>query len=122
MFRQPENEDLDVVVNKFYLIMIDLVSEVQHGIENMWMRGKSNRRINHPRFGKHTSRNYLKTFPAAAPSYFSDKNWWCVGKDAERRTCSSLNWKVQQKRIQSIKFVLLILDELMPGYIPKTSE
>ena len=39
--------------------MIALVSELERGIENLWMWGKLSGRINYSNFGKETSRNYL---------------------------------------------------------------
>ena len=61
------------MVKKSYTIIIDAVSEVECGCENLWRRGSSNGRRNYPNFGQYMNLNYFKVFMSPSAYCFCEK-------------------------------------------------
>ena len=122
-FYDADLEDPDQLVKIAYTIMIAAVSEVEQGVENLWKRGRSNGRRDYPNFGQYMSKNTFKVFQSAAPYCFCDKKYWYVDKrdrpwDIFLPCLNSYN----EKRRNLVVTVLLMLDESMSGWRPKTSK
>ena len=111
------------MVRVCYTLLIAAASEMETGIENLWKSGKSGCRHQYPDFGKYISIHYFKAFVAAAPYCWCDKKHWYQDKGDE-------NFSVIQpcidgyndNRKKLLKAVLLMLDESMSGWRPKTSK
>ena len=91
--------------------MIASVSKVECGIENLWMRGKSNGRSDYPKFGKHMSRIYFKAFSSAEPCYFADKKWLHVDKRGRMwgMILPCVTSTIKNKEIDQIYFISIRL-------------
>jgi hypothetical protein len=103
--------------------MIAAVSEVEQGVENLWKRGRSNGRRDYPNFGRYMAKNTFKAFQSAAPYCFCDKKYWHIDKrdrpwDIFLPCLNSYN----EKRKKLVVTILLMLDESMSGWKPKTSK
>ena len=103
--------------------MIAAATEAEAGVENLWKKGPSGGRHEHPDFGQYISQKMFKLFQAAAPYCWCDKSHWFE----ERRDKS---WAIfepclnqyNSRRKNMLKAVLLLmLDESMSGWRPKTS-
>ena len=122
-FHDEDAEDPDWKVKRAYTLLIAAASEVESGVENLWKQGKSNGRRDYPDFGQFMPLNYFKAFQAAAAYCWSDKKYWHM----ERR---NIPWEVffpclqsfNERRRNLIMAVLLMLDEAMAGWRPKTSK
>ena len=122
-FHDPKFDDPDHLVRVCFTLLIAAATEVHHGVENLWKRGKSNGRHDYPDFGKYIPKNYFKAFLAAAPYCWCDKKFWYQNKD--ERMWDIFLPCIQQyngKRRLLLKVVLLLLDESMSGWRPKTSK
>ena len=75
VFHQQDHVDQCYLAKTRYLIIIVSVSEVQYGIENLSLRGRSSGRLNNLNFGRCAGRNYFKSFVSAAPYCFADDKW-----------------------------------------------
>ena len=103
--------------------MIAASAEVEVGVENLWLRGKSNGRRHYPNFGQYLPQNTFKAFQCAAPFCFCDSKYWYI--EARDRP-----WDIflpcldafNKKRRHLIKLRLLMMDESMSGWRPKTSK
>ena len=97
--------------------------KVESGIENLWKKGKSKGRRDYPNFGKYMPVNYFKAFVCAAPYCFCDEKYWYEDKrDQPFDVFLPCLEKFNEKRRDLIEVVLLILDESMSGWRPKTSK
>ena len=122
-FHDPEAADTDWFVKNCYLILIAASTEVEVGVENLWRRGKSNGRRNYPNFGQYVGQNTFKAFQSAAPYCFCEQKYWYHDRrdrlwDVFLPCLNSFN----QRRRHLIKLRLLMLDESMSGWRPKTSK
>ena len=121
VFHDPDADDPDWIVKQCYLLLIAAVTEADVGVENLWKRGRSGGRHNYADFGKYLPKNTFRAFQNASPLMFCDReNWYLDDRDKDwgifRPCLSSFNDK--RKRIFST--VLLMLDESMSGWRPKT--
>ena len=85
--------------------------------------GRLNGRKDAANFGRYMSKNFFKAFIAAAPYCFAEKKWWYVDQrdkpwDIYLPCISQYN----KKRQMLIRVLLLVLDESMSGWRPKTSK
>jgi hypothetical protein len=123
-FEDPEAEaDLDWKVKQAYTLMIAAASEIVNEVENLWKRGPSGGRHDYPDLGKYMPINHFKVFQAAAPSCWCEKKHWYVEK--RDRSWDIFRPCLQQMNSQQSKLLktrLLMLDELMSGWRPKTSK
>jgi len=123
VFHDPEAEDPDWRVRVCYTLLIAAASEIEVGVENLWKSGPSGGRHSYPDFGKYMPINYFKAFQHAAAYCWCPEDFWYIPKDDKPwevilPCLQALNDK--QKELLSV--VLLILDELMSGWRPKTSQ
>ena len=122
-FHDPDADDPDWRVRVCYTLMIAAASEIEVGVDNLWKRGPSGGRHEFPHFGQYMPVNYFKCFRAAAPFCWCDKKHWYAAK-------ADTPWDVflpcvadfNDKRQQLLKAVLVVLDESMSGWRPKTSK
>ena len=105
------------------MILIAAISEVDCGVENLWKRGRSNGRRDLPNFGKYMSKNYFKAFVSTATYCFAEKKWWYVDRrDRPWDIYLPCLSKYNERRQQLVKTLLLVSDESMSGWCPKTSK
>ena len=122
-FDDPEANDPDWRVKRCYTLLIAASCEVECGIDNLWKNGQGNGRKELPNFGKYVPRDAFKAFCSAAPYAFCNRKYWYIDKrdrpwDIFMPCISSYNLK----RRNIIKSVLLLLDESMSAWRPKTSK
>jgi hypothetical protein len=117
------SEGPDVLVRIGYTLLIAAATEVHRGVDNLWKRGPSGGRHDYPDFGRYMQKNHFRAFLAAAPYCWCDKKNWYLPRDEK-------NWSIfepvlnqfNEKRRRLLKVVLLMLDESMSGWRPKTSK
>jgi hypothetical protein len=117
------DEDPDWVVKQCYLLLIAAVTEADVGVENLWKFGESGGRREYANFGKYIPINYFKTFLSCAPYMFCDKKYWYEPYEEK-------GWEIFQPVINSFNLrrrnlfsvSMLMLDESMSGWRPKTSK
>jgi hypothetical protein len=123
-FHDSDNpEGVDWIVRAGYTIIIAASTEIHHGVDNLWKRGKSSGRSRYPDFGQYLPKNVFKAFLSAAPYCWCDKKHWYKPRDEKL-------WEIflpcldsfNEKRRNLVKVVLLMLDESMSGWRPKTSK
>lgn len=106
-----------------YLLMIASVAEAETGMDNLWKRGESGGRRRHPDFGQYVPQSYFKCFQAACAFVFAEKKWWYVDKrDKDWDIFTPVLESFNEKRRSLFKCVLLMLDESMSAWKPKTSK
>jgi Transposase IS4 len=122
-FNRPNDPDPDWIVKNCYLLVLAAVGEVKLGVDNLWKKGPSVGRKDYPDFGRYVPVHYFKAWQAAAPMMWCDEKYWYE----DRR---NMDWGVfvpivkayNGKRSAMMKTVLLMLDESMSGWRPKTSK
>ena len=126
-FYQPNapwhNDDPDHLIRICYTLLLAAATEVHHGVDNLWMSGPSSGRHPYPDFGKYIPKNYFKAFLSCAAYCWCDEKHWYLQQDEGTwdifKPClQSFN----DKRRSLVKTVLLLLDESMSGWRPKTSK
>ncbi len=122
-FEDPEAEDPDWKVKQAYTLMIAAASEIENGVENLWKRGPSGGRHDYPDFGKYMPINHFKVFQAAAPYCWCEKKHWYVEKrDRSWEIFGPCLQQMNSRRSKLLRTRLLMLDESMSGWRPKTSK
>jgi hypothetical protein len=123
-FHDPEADDPDWTVKQACALMIAAASEIENGVENLWKRGPSGGRHDHPDFGKHMAINHFVTaFQSAAPCCWCDEKHWHVDKrDGTWDVFQPCLEKMNSRRAKLLATMLLTLDESMCGWRPKTSK
>ena len=122
-FHNDTADDPDWQVKQCYLVMIAAAEEVENGIDNLWRHGKSKGRRDYPDFEKYIPKNYFKVFSAAAPLCWAAKELWFKDKrDRPWETFLPCLQKFNDKRRRLMKAVLLMMDESMSGWRPKTTK
>jgi hypothetical protein len=114
-FHDPADKDPDWKVRNCYLLLIAAATEVENGIEYLWKRGRVGNRCFYPDFGRFMSVNEMKCFYSATPYCWCDEQYWFV---PDRDT----PWDVVLPCLHLVNTMLLILDESMSGWRPKTSK
>jgi hypothetical protein len=104
-------------------LITEAATEPFTGIANLWKTGKSKGRHNYPDFGKYMPINYFKAFCSATPYAWADPKYWYLDArdnpwDVFTLCLSSFN----EKRQRLIKTVLLLIDESISGWRPKTKK
>jgi hypothetical protein len=123
IFHDGDHSDPDWKVRQCYLLLIASATEIVCGVENLWKSGPSAGRHTYPDFGQYMPKNYFKAFCSAAPFCWSDEKYWYedardVPWDVFLPCLASFN----SKRQRLIKTVLMLVDESMSGWRPKTSK
>jgi hypothetical protein len=119
-FHRPDDPDPDWIVKNCYLLLLAAVGEVKLGV---WKKGPTGGRKEYPDFGRYVPCHYFKAWQAAAPLMWCDPKYWYD----ERR---NMDWGVftpllqafNNKRKELLRTCLLMLDESMSGWRPKTSK
>ena len=123
VFHDHEADDPDHIVRTCYTLLIAAASFVQNGIENLWRSGSSEGLSDYPDFGKYVSRDTMKLFCAAAPYCWCDeKHWYHPRRDGSWDIFQPILDSFNEKRRKLLRTVLLLLDESMSGWTPKTSK
>jgi hypothetical protein len=73
-FHDSEAEDPDWMVKQCYTLIIAGASEMENGVENLWKKGATSGRRNHPDFGQYIGKNVIKAFKSAALFFLQKKN------------------------------------------------
>lgn len=123
IFHDEDADDPDWKVKNCYLLLVAAATEVENGVENLWKRGKVGNRRNYPDFGRFVPINEMKAFCSVAPFCWCEEKYWYTPKQ------DSL-WEVflpcinsfNDQRMRMIKCMMLLLDESMSGWRPKTSK
>ena len=122
-FHQEGEDDYDWAVKQCYLLIIAAVTEPEIGIENLWKRGKTRGRHGHADFGKFIPINMFKAFCAAAPYMYTDEKWWYADKrDKDWEVFLPVLESFNKKRRDLFLCQLLMMDESMSAWKPKTSK
>jgi Transposase IS4 len=120
-FHDPNDIDPDWIVRQCYLLLIAAVWEGDVGNESLWKKGQSGGRHSYADFGQYVPLNYFKVFQSSCPYMFVNKSLWYE----ERR---NLTWDMflpvlqqfNEKRKNTLECSMLMLDESMSGWRPKT--
>ena len=123
-FFDADADDPDHLIKQCYLLVVAAATELEDGTENLWKRGSSGGRRMYPDFGKYLNKEVFKCFCSAAPYLWAKKDYWFMDKrdktwDIFIPCLQDFNEK-RQNLIKSI--MVLILDESMSGWRPKSSK
>lgn len=122
-FHDDRDDDPDWIIKNCYLLMIAAVTEPEIGIENLWQEGESTGRHNHAGFGKYVPMHYFKAFCSCATLMFGRKeDWYKENRDRGWEVMRPILHDFNGKRRSLFKVSLLLLDESMSGWRPKTSK
>ena len=123
IFYDSSAADPDWMVRQCYLLMIASATEVVNGIDNLWKSGPSVGRHAYPDFGQCVPINYFKAFASAAPYCWSPERYWYEDtRDVPWEVFLPCLQGYNNKRRRIIKTVLMLLDESMSGWRPKTTK
>ena len=105
-----------------YTLLIAAASESHNGLENLWKRGRSGCRHDYPDYGQYMQLEHFRAFQAACPYCWCSKHhWYKPADESPWQTLTPLLDGFNEKCREMIKCVLLMLDESMSGWHPKTS-
>lgn len=122
-FHDDEAIDPDWKVKVCYLLLIAAANEVENGTNSLWSAGESKGLHNFPDFGRYMSKNMFSAFRIAAPYAFCSKETWFLPKrDREWSTFMPCLEDYNLRRRRLLNTALLMLDESMSGWRPKTSK
>jgi hypothetical protein len=122
-FNDPDADDPDWIVKQCYLLLIASVTEADVGVENLWKKGQSGGRHEYANFGQYIPMNLFKAFQSGAALMFCDKKWWFEDvRDRDWDIIMPCIASYNQKRKKLFNTILLMLDESMSGWRPKTSK
>ncbi|CAB9515559.1 unknown protein [Seminavis robusta] len=116
------NKDGDWMVKQCFLLLIASCLETENG-SDLWKRGPSSGRKEYPDFGQYLPLNYWKAFTCAVGLCFGPEEYWYLDKrdvpwDAIVPAVIGFN----KKRQELFWVVLLMLDESMIGWRPKSTK
>ncbi len=123
-FHDPDNPaNPDWKVRQGYLIIIAAASEMENGIDNLWKSGMKNMRRPYPNFGRFMSVNEFRAFCSAAPYAWAEEKYWHLPtRDTPWEVFLPCLANFNRRRQELIGTKLLLLDESMSGWRPKTSK
>ena len=123
-FHDPTAEDPDWKVKQGCLLLIAASSEVETGIQNLWRHGKSPAgRRPCADFGQFMPENTFNVFCAAACyCWCEEKQWFKPFLDREWEIFEDMLDAFNGQRRELMRAVLLLLDESVSGWRPKTSK
>jgi hypothetical protein len=123
-FYDEDADDPDWIVKLCYTLLVAAATESVVGLENLFKSGKSGGRHDYPNFGQYITRNKFKCFMAAAPYCWTDKkNWYLANNEKTWDIFHPILDSYNGKRKHLLETVLiLMLDESMSGWRPKTSK
>ncbi len=122
-FHDDDADDPDWKVKQAYTLLIAAANEHVSGTENLWRHGDSRGCHDFPDFGQYMSLIQFKLFIAAAPYCWCDPEHWFTDKRDKPWSiflpCLQGYNAQRRKLLKSV--MLLMLDESMSGWRPKTS-
>ena len=122
-FHDEADADPDWKVRQCYTLIIAAATEIENGVSNLWKRGPSGGRHDFPDFGRYMPVNYFKCFASAAPFCWADrKNWYTDKRDMPWEVFLPCLSSFNERRKNLVTTVLMMLDESMSGWRPKTSK
>jgi hypothetical protein len=122
-FHDEDAKDPDWIIKQCYLLMIAAVTECDIGVENLWRQGDSGGRHKFANFGQYIPEDMFNAWKHAAALLFADEEWWyCDKRDKDWDVFKPCLAGYNQQRKDLFRTVLLILDESMSGWRPKTSQ
>jgi hypothetical protein len=122
-FHDADAADPDWKVKQGYLLLIAASSEVHVGMDKLWMKGPSLGRHEYPDFGQFMPLNEFKAFRLAALRCWCDKkNWFVESFHQTWNIFLPVLKSYNERRQELLSTVLLLLDESMSGWRPKTSK
>ena len=123
-FHDPDDpNDPDWMVKQGYLLLIAAASEMENGVENLWKAGMRKMRRPYPDFGRYMSINEFHAFCSAAPYARAEEKYWHLPtRDTPWDVFLPCLKSFNLKRQQLIGTNLMLLDESMSGWRPKTSK
>jgi hypothetical protein len=123
-FNRPDDDDPDWIIKNCYLLLLAAVGEVKTGVDNLWKRGSCpGGRRDYADFGRYVPEKMFKCWQSAAPLMWADRKFWY--EESRNKT-----WDVftpvltayNAKRSRIMRTSLLMIDESMSGWRPKTSK
>jgi hypothetical protein len=121
-FHDEDHSDPDWKVCQCYLLIIASATEIVSGIQNLWLFGPSAGRHTYPDFGQYMPINYFKAFCSAAPFCWSEERYWYEDvRDVPWDVFLPCLVNFNDKRQHLLKTVLMLVDESMSGWRPKTT-
>jgi hypothetical protein len=122
-FHDEDADDPDWEIRQAYTLLIAAASEIENGVENLWKRRKGMGRRDYPDFGRIMSKNAFKAFNSGAHFCWTEEEHWYKDK-------RDLTWDVflptlelfNGRQRELLKCVLLVLDESMSGWRPKSTK
>jgi len=122
-FHDEDSAEPDWKVKQCYLLLIASATEIVCGIENLWKSGPSTGRHNYPDFGQYMPINHFKAFCSAAPFCWSEEKYWYEDtRDVPWEVFLPCLSSFNGKRQRLLKTVLMMVDESMSGWRPKTTK
>ena len=121
-FHDAEAANPDWKVKQGYMLLIAASTEVHNGMENLWKSGPSLGRHPYPDFGQFMSWHEFEAFRLAALRCWCGKeNWFVEPRHQTWNIFLPILRGFNKKRQHLLSTVLLLLDESMSGWRPKTS-
>jgi len=122
-FHDPDDDDPDWKVKQCYLLILAAATEREHGVENLWKQGWKKMHCPYPDFGRFMGINEFKAFCLAAPyCWCNESEWFAPQWDMTWEVFLPCLLKLNGQCQSLIKTMLLMLDESMSGWCPKTSK
>ncbi|MGL5936847.1 MAG: hypothetical protein ACRCZI_14630, partial [Cetobacterium sp.] len=123
-FHRPDDEDPDWIVKNCYLLLLAAVGEVKLGIDNLWSKGPCAGGLrDFANYGRFIPKNMFKAWQVAAPLMWSDKKFWY--EESRNKTWDLFLPVIKaynDKRRSLMRTNLLMIDESMSAWRPKTSK
>jgi len=121
-FHDSNDPGPDWKIKQCYLLLIAGATEMENGIESLWKRMKK-RHCLYPHFGRLMRLNEMKAFCSAAPYCWSDEvHWYSPQCDTPWDVFLPYIFEFNDRCQCLIKTMLLMLNESMSGWHPKTSK
>jgi hypothetical protein len=110
------------LVCQCHILSIAFATEIVSGIENLWLSGLSPGCHTYPNFLQYMPTNYFKSFCSAAPFCWSEETYWY--EDVHNIPWDFLPClaNFNDKRQRLLKTVLILVDESMSRWRPKTTK
>ena len=110
-------------VKQCYVLLIAAATELENGVENLWKSGMKGVRRNYPDFGRFMSINGMHAFCSAAPYAWADEKYWYLpDRDTPWEMFLPCVYEFNDTRKLLVKSLMVMLDESMSGWRPKTSK
>jgi len=122
-FLDDSEPDPDWKIKQCYLLIIAAAAELENGVENLWKSGMKRMRRSYPDFGRFMGINEMQAFCSAAPYAWADPQYWYLPeRDTPWEMFLPCIYGFNDRRQRLIKTMMIMLDESMSGWRPKTSK